>query len=280
MATLVAGCRHVRQGDDGSHLGLTARWYSYTREYSPALLEKTPFRFAEHSALGKAIVYLRAVNRAHRRKLDADAPTDFLPPRWRRHVLARSALGEGEISRPHYELALLTTLNEQLKSGDVTVAHSRRWADFEDYLIPRETWAAERAQHYAALGLPLDSDTYLSHLEARLHTVTASVDARVPDNSALTIDRAKGAYQLARLKASPAQDAAKGLKELFEARMPAVELIDVLIDMTTRRMSCATFCRARRANASHRRCSAAMPWPRWWRSAVTSVPRAWPRPRG
>jgi len=171
LATLIDGCQQVRQGDDGSHLGLTARWYSYTREYSPALLEKTPFRFAAHSALGRAIAYLRAVNRERRRKLGSEVPIDFLPPRWRRHVLARSARGAGEISRPHYELALLTTLNEQLKSGDVTVAHSRRWANFEDYLIPREAWATEREQHYAALGLPTDSDTYLQQLEARMPEV-------------------------------------------------------------------------------------------------------------
>ena len=125
MATLVDGCRQLRNGDDGSHLGLTARWYSYTREYSPALLDKTPFRFAEQSALGRAVQYPRVVNREHRRKLGAEPPIDFLPPRWRRHVLGRGVRGENEISRPHYELALLTTLNEQLKSGDVTVAHSR-----------------------------------------------------------------------------------------------------------------------------------------------------------
>ena len=231
MATLVEGCHQVRQGDDGSHLGLTARWYSYTREYSPALLDKTPFRFAEHSALGQAVAHLRQVNREHRRKLGAEAPTDYLPPRWRRHVVGRSAHDGETISRPHYELALLTTLNEQLKSGDVTVAHSRRWADFEDYLIPRESWVAERAQHDAALGLPLDSDTYLKQLETRLHEVTAAVDARISHNPAVTIDRDKGEYHLARLKASPAQDAATGLKDLLEARLPEVELIDVLIDV-------------------------------------------------
>jgi hypothetical protein len=66
MATLVDGCHQVRQGDDGSHLGLTARWYRYTREYSPTLLDKTPFRFAERSALGRAVEYLRVVNRERR----------------------------------------------------------------------------------------------------------------------------------------------------------------------------------------------------------------------
>jgi len=60
------------------------------------------------------------------------------------------------------ELALLTTLNERLKSGDVTVSYSRRWTDFEEYLIPRSLWAVQRTAHYANLGLPLDVDTYLA----------------------------------------------------------------------------------------------------------------------
>ena len=122
-------------------------------------------------------------------------------------------------------------MNEQLKSGDVTVAHSRRWTDFDDYLIPRETWVAEREQHYAALGLPIDSETYLTQLESRLHAVTAGVNAHVPENSALTIDRDKGEYHLARLKANSAHDAAKGLNDLLESRMLEVELIDALIDV-------------------------------------------------
>jgi hypothetical protein len=231
MATLVDGCQQLRDGDDGSHLGLTARWYGNTREYSPALLEKTPFRFAEQSALGLAVQHLRKVNHEHRRKLGADAPIDFLAPRWRRHVVGRSARGATELSRPHYEVALLTTLNEQLKSGDVTVAHSRRWTDFEEYLIPRDNWIAEREHHYATLGLPIDSATYLEQIEARLHAVTTQVDARVPSNPALTIDRDKGEYHLARLKASSAQDVAKGINDLLESRMPEVELIDALIDV-------------------------------------------------
>jgi hypothetical protein len=79
--------------------------------------------------------------------------------------------------------------------------------------------------------LLIDSDAYLAQLESRLHTITAGVDRRVPDNSALTIDPDKGEYHLARLKASSAHDAAKGLNDLLEARMPEVELIDALIDV-------------------------------------------------
>jgi hypothetical protein len=60
-------------------------------------------------------------------------------------VLNQTAEGHSLISRPHYELALLTTLNERLKSGDVSVTASRRWADFDRYLIPAETWQRDRS---------------------------------------------------------------------------------------------------------------------------------------
>jgi hypothetical protein len=116
-------------------------------------------------------------------------------------VVRNDEKGEPVISRPHYEPALLTTLNERLKSGDVTVSYSRRWTDFEEYLIPRSLWAARRIAHYANLSLPVDADSYLAGLNDHLKTVTEEVDKRVPQNQALTIDAEKGEFHLAALKA-------------------------------------------------------------------------------
>jgi hypothetical protein len=55
ITSLVDGCRNLRAGADGSPLGLIHPWYGYTRQDSPALLEKTPFQCAEHSPLGRAV---------------------------------------------------------------------------------------------------------------------------------------------------------------------------------------------------------------------------------
>jgi hypothetical protein len=153
ISRLVDGCRTLRASNEGSHLGVIHHWYGYTRKYSPALIEQSPFQFAEGSPIGPAVLYMKEVNRDQSRKLSADAPIDFLPRRWMKHVVRKDASGETTISRPHYEPALLTTLNENIKSGDVTVSYSRRWTDFEEYLIPRMTWWEKRAQYYAALGL-------------------------------------------------------------------------------------------------------------------------------
>jgi TnpA family transposase len=247
ITRLVEGCRILRAGNDGSPLGLIHHWYGYTRKYSPELLEKTPFQFVESSPLGRAVIYLRKLNLDTSRKVPADAPIDFLPRRWVKHVVRNDGKGtekkgdeKGDenadpvISRPHYELALLTTLNERLKSGDVTVSYSRRWTDFEEYLIPRSLWAAQRAAHYANLGLPLDVDTYLAGLNDRLKTVTEAVDKRAPQNKALTIDGKKGEFHLAAMKAADKPDAVGILKRLIESKLPKIDLVDILIDIDNR----------------------------------------------
>jgi hypothetical protein len=234
IGRLVEGCRNLRAGGDGSFLALVKHWYGYTRKYSPALLAKTPFQFAENSPLGRAVVFLKDLNTGDKNKSFAGAPFDFLPRRWVKHVVLKSAKDEVTLSRPHYEPALLTTLNERLKSGDVTVSHSRRWTDFEEYLIPRSLWAAKRIEHYANLELPLDADEYVARLNDQLKKVTGDVDGRVPHNKALTIDAEKGEFHLAALKALDKPDSIKILKELIEMRLPKSDLADVLIDIDNR----------------------------------------------
>ena len=167
-------CLNLRAGNEGSHLGLIDHWCGYTCKYSPALIEH--------------------------------------PRRWVKHVRRKDSAGAESISRQHYEPALLTTLNERLKSGDFTVSHSRRWTNFEEHLLPRASWAEKWAEYYAALRLPLDADVYLAQLNENLTSVMAKVDRRVPQNSALTIDRDKGKFRLAALKGKERPDAVKVTK--------------------------------------------------------------------
>jgi hypothetical protein len=175
----------------------------------------TPAALSKSRAIGQTFLFVRA--------------TGFLPRRWAKYVTARDKGEPPTVARPYYELALLTTLNERLKSGDVTVTHSRRWTDFEDYLIPRAAWAKEREQYYAKLGLPLQGEQYLVQLRAQLAAVTAEVDRRVPGNSALSIDAQKGEFHLAAQKGTDKPDEVKTLKELIESRLPRTELVDVLL---------------------------------------------------
>ena len=87
----------------------------------PSLLESLPCDFGAGAAseLGRAVAQLRAVNARNGCRLGADVPIGFLTPRWRRHIVGEGNGGDSP-SRSHYELAVLTTLNERIKSGDVS----------------------------------------------------------------------------------------------------------------------------------------------------------------
>lgn len=58
------------------------------------------------------------------------------------------------MSRRFWELALLWRLRDRLRSGDVWVAGSRRYADPETYLLDRTSWAGLRADYCQAVERP------------------------------------------------------------------------------------------------------------------------------
>jgi hypothetical protein len=104
-------------------------------------------------------VLIRRINKEARLCSVQDAPLSFVPKRWSKYFVGKDAGATVIVSRPAYELALLTTLNERIKSGDVTLVGSRRWGDFEDCLIPVEQWERERTEHYRVLQLPIIAET-------------------------------------------------------------------------------------------------------------------------
>ena len=232
LTRLVEGSKQLREGD-GSYYRLTESSWEYTRRFSPTLLKVMPLQWAEGSLIGQAVVYMRIFNASGKRKFGEDVPTGWLPPKWQPCVLIQQG-GGTTVSRPHYELALLSTLVEKLKAGDVTVQYSRQWADFEDYLIPKDRWQSQRETHYAQLNLPLDAATYLETLDQRLHAVTGAVNTGAPGNEALRINAAKGEWKLAALRTAGIQSTARAAKALIERHLPARELVDIVIDLDAR----------------------------------------------
>jgi TnpA family transposase len=206
--------------------------YGETRKYSPQMLLNTPFQFKEDSPVGAAVAYLNNVNQEGRRKLDNSAPTAFLSKRWRKHVI-REESGKTVISRPHYEIALFSTMNESIKSGEVTVSNSRRWGDLEDLLIPVEEWHETKLAHYKKLNLPVDSVELITTLRQELETIAATADNGVPANKLLKIDSEKGIFTLSPFEGGDKKRARriKQLRTLIQTELPRIDLVDILIDL-------------------------------------------------
>ena len=64
-----------------------------------------------------AIETIREMNASGQRKVPGDAPTAFVPPRWKQHVIGT----DGTIHRAYYEMAALTELRNAVRAGNIIV---------------------------------------------------------------------------------------------------------------------------------------------------------------
>lgn len=97
-----------------------------------------------------------------------DAPLGFVTSTWRPYVVD----GDGRINRTQWELCLLTELRGALRSGDVWVASSRRYANPETFLVPHDRWPSLRVEACALLGVASSAaerlDAYAEEMKRRL----------------------------------------------------------------------------------------------------------------
>lgn len=138
-------------------LALIVEHHGQVRRYEPEFLEVFDFRAAPvRQPLIDAVNVLREMNRTGDRKLPADPPLGFVPPRWKRFVVT-----EEGVDRPYYEMAVMCELKDALRSGDVWVVGSRQFKDFEEYLLPQATFAQQLSDGTVEMPVPLEAKAYL-----------------------------------------------------------------------------------------------------------------------
>jgi hypothetical protein len=108
--------------------------------FAGAFLNAFEFRGAGAvQGLLSALAIIAELYRTGKRRLPDRVPLRFVPPAWRPFVLR-----DGIVDRAAYELCALSQLRERLRAGDIWVAGSRQFRDFDSYLIPPATFAALR----------------------------------------------------------------------------------------------------------------------------------------
>lgn len=142
--------------------------------------------FRTQDPLLAAIDLLREVH--HGKRLPLQAPLSFLSRQWRRHIRK----GKGGFDARAWEVAVLLHLRDRLRAGDVWVDGSRAWRSFEDFLLPRASFALMRTEGRLGLATP-DSfsawgDGRAAILDARLKALAAAAAANTIPDAAMTPD--------------------------------------------------------------------------------------------
>lgn len=163
--------RHLARKNNFDPLHIITEKYSTLRKYAPRMLSALQLVATPAAQpLADALVVIKDMYRKQSRKVPAAAPLEFVPESWRKVVI--TPVG---IDRQYYEFCALSELKGALRSGDIWVKGSRRYKNFDDYLIPEKDFD----KLTPALPLPVSADYHeyitsrMTLLQSRLEEVNA-----------------------------------------------------------------------------------------------------------
>jgi TnpA family transposase len=195
------------------------------RRFAPAILDAFTFKAATGGkTLIKAVDLLRDLNRRNRRQVPDDAPMPFRGRRWKQ--LVREG---GTINRRLYETAVLATLRDGLRAGDVWVDGTRNYRQFDAYLLPKQEAAA------AAADLPVDTDVS-RYLQGRAEELDLRLSrlARLLRTGRLEgVSLVRGKLRITPLTANTPPEA-NALDRRLDGLLPRVRITELLRDVAQR----------------------------------------------
>ena len=203
--------------DEDPLLRAAERWRTL-RKFAPDLVEALEFRAArDGDPMLAALRLLAEMNRSGRRDVPADAPMPFRKE-WRRLVM-----DGGAPNRRLYEAAVLATLRDRLRSGDIWVERSSDYRRFDSYLLPSPAVPAAAAE----LGLPRTAEGWLTTKGAELDRRLRRFARRLQRGELDGVEFRDGRLHVSPVKATTTPEA-RAFADGIETMMPRVRVTELL----------------------------------------------------
>jgi hypothetical protein len=220
---------------DHGHLAALEGSYGYLRQFTPQVIEAVPFAGGTAATeLLKTIEVLRELNASGARKVPDDAPTRFVPTRWRGYLEAAAKAGNVTAYRHYWELCALLALRDGLRSGDVWVPGSRRYADPAAYLLTPARWAGQRAEFCRLTGKPAAADAALAAVAGELHQALGELERALAAGDGLVRLDDAGDLVISPLTAEDIPAEAVALKTELTEMLPFAPIVSLLIELDQR----------------------------------------------
>jgi TnpA family transposase len=166
-----------------------------------------------------------------------------VPPGWKRQVKAR----DGSIDKIAYRLCLLEGIRTAIRRRDLYVSPSLRYADPRLGLLSGPAWEAARPSICRTLGLSTDAPAEIARLTERVDTAYKNTASKLPELADVTVDGTELVLSpLDKLDEPPSLIA---LKATVAARLPRVDLPELLLEMHARTSFAAGFTHASEGGA-------------------------------
>lgn len=224
----VAACEAVSRQDGRGVADAVLARYPDLRKSLPAFLALPFASDTGHDSLLRAIDLVRQLDRGDLKVLPDDAPTDFVPAGWR--AMLRD--DQGRLRRALWETALALAVRDALRSGDLHLPDSRRYAGFWSLVLDERLWATARTTAYADLGLSDRPGDRLADLTRAIEAAADLLSGGLADNDFASIEQ--GQLRLRRPDALAVSPDVRRLRREIESRMPRVRIEDILLAIDRR----------------------------------------------
>lgn len=160
-----------------------------------------------------------------KRRLPDKVPLRFVPASWRPFVIR-----DGVVDRAGYELCTLSQLRDRLRAGDIWVAGSRQYRDFDSYLIPPATFAALREKGPLPLAIDTGFDRHIEDRRERLDRAIERVTVLARQGELPQVRLDENGLIISPLKAITPPAAELARRTAYD-RLPRVKITDILLDV-------------------------------------------------
>lgn len=151
-----------------------------------------------------------------------------IQPRWLDSVIEEGIDGEKRINRINYEICVLQSLRDKLRSKEVWVVGAKRFCNPEKDL-PKD-FEANRGQYYASLDQPLLAEAFVGEMKGKMQSALKSLNASISKDSDVRIEEKNGKARISLSPLDPQEDPPNlnALKLELGNRWPATSLLDAL----------------------------------------------------
>jgi len=213
--------------EDFDCLGVMIEHYHTIRSVTPRLLGTFEFSGASPAMpVIRAIDCLKEMYDTGARKVPGKAPVSFIKARWRRYVFPARA----DIDRRYYELCVLSELRDHLRSGDISVAGSRKYKDFEEYLMPRTHYRELKAAAALPVSVTANFREYIGERREHLHQRLKQVENKLSEGGLTDVRMRDGFVSITPLKCIEPPEV-EPIKRLISQTLPRIKITDLLLEV-------------------------------------------------
>jgi len=220
------------------HRTIRRSYAQHYRRVLPVILRALTFRASSSSAkplLEALSVLTQTAEHKPQYYAQDEVPVEgVIRPRLRDIVLEAGPGDQTRINRINYEICVLQTLRDKLRTKEIWIEGAKRYCDPDQDLPP--DFDTNKEQYFELLNQPMDPNKFVQSLRQDLQEAMQKFDQGIPANKDVKLRFRGGKTQISLRRFGPQADpvALEDLKSELARRWPMTSLLDVLKEVDLR----------------------------------------------